>query len=157
MKLRLSANNFLDVTVAIVSYNTRDMTIACVRSVLEHAGALDVEIIVVDNCSDDGSAEALRSTFPQIKVIDSLINGGFAYGNNIAFEQCHGRYVLLLNPDTEIYSGMLEKAVAYMEANPKTGILGPRVLLEDGTQQSSMIYQPGTFLLHHFHTQPVDA
>ena len=139
MQLRLPENITHDLSVVIVSYNTRDMTIACVKSVLDHKGALDVEVIVVDNCSSDDSADALRKTFPQIKVIDSPANGGFAYGNNIAFEQCHGRFVLLLNPDTEVHPGGLEKAMAYMQANPKTGILGPRVLLDDSTQQSSMI------------------
>ena len=139
MKLRLPKNVTCDLSVAIVSYNTRDITISCVQSVLDHKGALDVEVIVVDNCSSDNSAEALRKTFPQIKVIDSPVNGGFAYGNNIAFEQCHGRYILLLNPDTEVHFGGLETAIAYMDANPQTGIMGPRVRLDDGTQQSSMI------------------
>ena len=115
------------------------MTMECVASVLAHKGALHIEVIIVDNCSADGSAEALRAAFPDIMVIDSPANGGFAYGNNIGFEQSHGRYMLLLNPDTRVYAGGLETAIAYMDAHRQVGILGPRVLLDNGTQQSSML------------------
>ncbi len=138
-KIRLRDDVTTDVSVVIVSYNTCEMTKACVASVIKHKGDLVVEIIAVDNQSSDGSAAALRDAFPDITVIDSPANGGFAYGNGIGFEQARGRFVLLLNPDTQIYPGGLEACVEYMDANPKTGIMGPRVLLEDGTQQSSMM------------------
>jgi len=138
-KLRLPDAVTHDLSVVVVSYNTREMTLACVRSVLEHKGALSVEVIVVDNQSSDGSSAALRDAFPDITVIDAPANGGFAYGNAIGFEQAHGRYVLLLNPDTQVYAGGLEDSIAYMEENPQTAIMGPLVRLEDGSQQSSMI------------------
>jgi len=137
--LRLRRDVTADISVVIVSYNTREMTMACVASVLEHKGDLSIEIIVVDNQSNDGSAAALREAFPAITVIDSPANGGFAYGNGIGFEQAHGRFVLLLNPDTQVYAGGLSQCVAFLEAHPKVGIMGPRVRLEDGTQQSSMM------------------
>ncbi|WP_164116038.1 glycosyltransferase family 2 protein [Sphingorhabdus sp. Alg239-R122] len=129
----------IDLSVVIVSYNTRQMTIECVASVLDHRGDLNVEIIVVDNCSKDGSAAALRESFPNITVIDSPANGGFAFGNNIGFEKASGRYILLLNPDTRVHPGGLETAIRYMEENADIGIMGPLVRLDDGTQQSSMI------------------
>ncbi len=129
----------INLSVVIVSYNTREMTIECVQSVLDHKGGLNVEIIVVDNCSKDGSAAALRENFPGITVIDSPANGGFAFGNNIGFERAHGRYILLLNPDTRVHAGSLETAITYMENNPDVGVMGPRVRLDDGSQQSSMI------------------
>lgn len=137
--LRLRNAVTADISVVIVSYNTCEMTLACVASVLGHRGELTVEVVVVDNQSSDGSAAALREAFPEITVIDSPTNGGFAYGNNIGIEQAHGRYVLLLNPDTQIYAGGLAQCVAFMEANPEVAIMGPRVRLEDGTQQSSMM------------------
>ncbi|MEO1045710.1 MAG: glycosyltransferase family 2 protein [Pseudomonadota bacterium] len=137
--LRLPESVTHDVSVVIVSYNTRDMTLACVQSVLDNKGDLAVEVIVVDNCSSDGSAAALRQTFPDITVIDSPANGGFAYGNAIGFEQAHGRHILLLNPDTEIFPGGLRRCIDHMTASPRTGIMGPRVRLDDGSQQSSMI------------------
>ena len=138
-QLRLPEAATHDLSVVIVSYNTRAMTLACVGSVLQHKGALSVEVIVVDNQSSDGSADALRQAFPEITVIDAPANGGFAYGNAIGFEQAHGRYVLLLNPDTQVYEGGLDASIAFMEAHPRTAIMGPLVRLEDGSQQSSMI------------------
>lgn len=137
--IRLPGPATHDLSVIIVSYNTREMTLACVQSVLTHKGDLSVEVIVVDNQSADGSSEALRAAFPDILVIDSPANSGFAYGNAIGFEQAMGRYILLLNPDTQVFAGGLQDCIAYMESNPNTGILGPRVRLDDGTQQSSMI------------------
>lgn len=137
--LRLSETVDCDVSVVIVSYNTREITLECVRSVLEHAGDLAVEVIVVDNQSTDGSSAALRAAYDGITVIDSPINGGFAYGNAIGFERAHGRYVLMLNPDAQLHAGSLQDSIAFMEAHPKVGIMGPRVRLEDGSQQSSMI------------------
>lgn len=130
----------IDISVVIVSFNTRDMTIDCLQSLLDHKGALNLQIIVVDNCSSDGSSDALRQKFPQIDVIDSPTNGGFAFGNNIGFEQAVGRYVLLLNPDTRVHAGGLETAVQHMDHNRKVGVVGPKVLLDNGDQQSSMIH-----------------
>lgn len=137
--VRLQGTVTRDISVVIVSYNTRDLTLECVQSVLDHAGGFEVEIIVVDNQSSDGSADALRAAFPDITVIDSPANGGFAYGNAIGFEQAQGRFVLLLNPDARIYPETLPTALNHMADNPKTGILGARVWLDDGTQQSSMM------------------
>ena len=133
-------SNAVDLSVVVVSFNTREMTLECVQSLLDHKGALALQIVVVDNCSSDGSAEALRAAFPNITVIDSPANGGFAFGNNIGFEQCTGRYILLLNPDTRVHAGGLEAAVAHMDEHEEVGILGPKVLLENGEQQSSMIH-----------------
>ncbi|MFV0643251.1 MAG: glycosyltransferase family 2 protein, partial [Sphingomonadaceae bacterium] len=128
-----------DISVIIVSYNTRDMTLACVESVYRHGGRLKTEVIIVDNCSSDGSAEALRARFPQAKVIDSPHNGGFAYGNAIGFSRSQGKYLLLLNPDTQLYESTLEAAFDHMEAQGNIGVLGPRVWLDNGEQQSSII------------------
>ncbi|MFV0643345.1 MAG: glycosyltransferase family 2 protein [Sphingomonadaceae bacterium] len=139
MLMTLPVSVTCDISVIIVSYNTRDMTLACVESVYRHGGRLKTEVIIVDNCSSDGSAEALRARFPQAKVIDSPHNGGFAYGNAIGFSRSQGKYLLLLNPDTQIYESTLEAAFDHMEAQGNIGVLGPRVWLDNGEQQSSII------------------
>lgn len=137
--MRLPAHVSHDISVVIVSYNTREMTLECVQSVLDDAGDLAVEIIVADNQSSDGSSAALRKRFPEITVIDSPANGGFAYGNTIGLEQSHGRHILLLNPDTRLHKGALKASIEHMQGNRKTGIMGARVWLDDGTQQSSIM------------------
>lgn len=128
-----------DISIIIVSYNTRDMTIACVQSLLDNSDGISVQIIVVDNGSSDGSSDALRDQFDTVMVIDSPMNGGFSYGNNIGFEQAEGRYLLVLNPDTQIFASGLQKSIAIMDENHNIGIMGPMVRLANGDQQGSLI------------------
>lgn len=139
MKLRLPIQIKYDLSVIIVSYNTRAETMACVQSILDHKGKLNVEIIIVDNCSTDGSAAALREAFPEINVIDSPANGGFAYGNNIGLEHSHGEFVLMLNPDTIIIDGGLIGAIDYLKSHPEIGALGANISYPDGQPQNSLI------------------
>ena len=106
---------------------------------LRFADEIDLEIIVVDNCSTDGSSETIRAAFPETLVIDSPINGGFAYGNAIGFEQASGRFILLINPDTQIHESCLQNCLEGMLNHPELGAIGPKVLLEDGSKQSSMM------------------
>lgn len=128
----------IDLSVIIVNYKTRDVTAKAIQSILEHSGALDLEVIVVDNDSQDDSVEVLRADFPQVTVLAAGHNGGYAWGNNIGIRQARGRYLLVLNPDAQVYDGTLERAVAYMRANPDIGILGGHVSLENGTQQPTL-------------------
>ena len=138
-KIQLNAASDFAISVVIVSFNTKEMTVACVKSIFEHCDDVRVEVIVIDNQSSDGSSQALRTETPEAKVIDSPINGGFAYGNAIGMEQARGKFVLLLNPDTLIGEGCLKACIDFLDENPMVGIMGPKVLLENGTQQSSMI------------------
>lgn len=128
----------IDISVVIVSYNTRDITVQAVGSVLHHAEGVGVEVIVVDNASSDGSAQAVRAAYPAARVIDSGHNGGYGWGNNVGIARARGRYVLVLNPDAVMHSDTLNKAVAYMDAHPQIGILGARVTYETGAQQSTL-------------------
>ncbi|WP_171052645.1 glycosyltransferase family 2 protein [Ruegeria sediminis] len=130
-----------DLSVIIVNYNTQDVTANAIQSVLDNAGALDLEVIVVDNASTDGSVASLRRTFPRVKVLATGQNGGYAWGNNIGIRHAQGRYLLVLNPDTEILDGALERAVKYLEVNPDVGILGCHASLGDGTQQLTLFRQ----------------
>ena len=128
----------VDVSIIIVSYNTREVTLACVRSVFERANDCTWEIILIDNASCDGSVEAIRAAYPQVKAITNSENRGFAAANNQGLLIAKGRYLLLLNPDTEVYPETLRETLAYAEANPKVGVIGCRVFGDDGKQQSTL-------------------
>jgi len=128
-----------DVSVVIVSYNTRDLTVECVRSIRERDRGCDIEIIVVDNDSHDGTVEALHETFGgDIVVIASKENLGFAAGNNRGLEAARGRWLLLLNPDAEIHEGTITETLRYAETKPNVGVVGVRCLNPDGSQQSTL-------------------
>jgi N-acetylglucosaminyl-diphospho-decaprenol L-rhamnosyltransferase len=128
----------VDLSVIILNYNTRDRLLECLWS-LRAAGVpgisqgMSIEATVVDNASGDGSADAVESAFPDVHVIRSARNGGYAYGNNLALRQASGRFVLLLNPDTEVPPGALETLVQFMDAHPRVGVCGPRLERRDGS------------------------
>jgi GT2 family glycosyltransferase len=124
-----------DVTVVIVSLNTRDLLAACLRSVFESTG-LTFEVFVVDNGSKDGSALMVASDFPAVELICNRENRGFAAANNIAIRNAVGRYVLLLNPDTEIEPDTLRHMISFMDDRADVGICGPRINFPDGRFQS---------------------
>lgn len=131
-----------ELSILIVSFNTRELTLRCVESVLRHGAAFDPEIVVVDNASSDGSAEALRERFPGIDVVAHGKNVGFAAGNNIGFRRCTGRFILLLNPDTEIYADTLQVTMDHIRRTPEAGVVACRSFRPDGTQQSTLIRVP---------------
>lgn len=128
-----------DLSILIVNWNTRELLLACLRSLAEARPALAVEILVVDNASGDGSAEAVASEFPDVRLFRNEANVGFAGANNQALAASRGRLALLLNPDTLVAPGQLEPMVAYMDAQPDVGILGPRLVYEDGSYQISAL------------------
>ncbi|WP_158275489.1 glycosyltransferase family 2 protein [Maritimibacter sp. 55A14] len=131
-----------DLTIVIVNYNTADVALQAIGSALENTGGLDLEIRIIDNDSSDGNLETLRAAHPDLPVIAAGFNGGYAWGNNIGIAQAKGRHVLILNPDTVLHADTLKTAVAYMDAHPEAGILGARVFLEDGSEQSSVFREP---------------
>jgi len=115
-----------DLSVAIVSLNVRDYLETCIHSVYDNRGNLDLEIFVVDNGSRDDSVSMVEERFPDVKLIRNPENSGFARANNQALLQSRGRYLLLLNPDTEILPGALEKMVGFMKEHAEVGALGAR-------------------------------
>ena len=122
------------VSILIVSYNTRDLTLACLRSVFEQTPPqLAFEVIVLDNASSDASADAIAEQFPQVRLIRSAENLGFARGNNVAAQEANGTYLLLLNPDTEILDDAIGKAVAFSQGLSKATVVGGRTFFPDGT------------------------
>ncbi|HER43414.1 MAG TPA: glycosyltransferase family 2 protein [Candidatus Eisenbacteria bacterium] len=117
----------MELSVCIVNWNGGDFLPACLRSVYEGAGDLDLEVIVVDNGSTDGSAREVERLFPVAKVVDRGRNDGFAAANNVAIARSSGRYLLFLNPDTLVDPGSLERMVSFLEEEKAAGALGCRL------------------------------
>lgn len=113
----------IDISIVIVSFNTKDMTLGCLRSVYEQTNSVSFEIIVIDNDSGDGSAEAIEKEFPDIILIKSEENIGFAAANNVGFLQTEGRYVLLLNSDTLLLGNGLKDCHDYLESEKTVNLL----------------------------------
>jgi GT2 family glycosyltransferase len=133
----MSATSNPDVSVVIVSFNTRDLLVQCIETLIAQAGALSYEIIVVDNASRDGSADRVAERFPQAVLIRSAVNLGFAAANNLGFKSARGRYLVLLNSDAFVQPGALERAVRAMDADPSIGLGGARLIGRDGEWQPS--------------------
>lgn len=163
----------MDLAIITVSYNTRDLLADCIESVLAglQRSSLDGEVWVVDNASADGSAEMVRQRFPTVNLIAHDENVGFAAGNNLALRAMefdplgqpdqHGqaskpRHVLFLNPDTRVVDGALGTMVGFLDATPRAGVAGARLVHGDGGFQHSAFAFPGLaqifldfFPLHH--------
>jgi len=123
----------LNLSILIVSFNTRDLTLACLKSVYAQTSGIKFEVIVVDNASNDGSVEAIAEKFPQVKLIAKTHNFGFAAANNIAAAEARGDYLLLLNPDTVVLDGAIQKLLRFAWKNKPAGIWGGRTLFGDKT------------------------
>src|SRR5437016_2817047 len=117
-----------DLSVIIVSWNTRDLLRQCLRSVFQNALHLKLQVLVVDNASTDESATMVRSEFPDVRVIQNTINVGFARANNQALPDCLSELVLLLNPDTLVLDRALEELVEFLRQHPGAGAVGPKLL-----------------------------
>jgi GT2 family glycosyltransferase len=123
----------LDLSIIIVSYNSLDVTIACLASLFRHPPSVRFEVILIDNASPDGSARAIAKGFPQVRLISSDVNYGFAQGNNVAAVGAKGRRLLLLNPDTLIFPDSFDALWAFAERSPQRRIWGGRTLFADGS------------------------
>jgi GT2 family glycosyltransferase len=126
-----------DLSIITVSWNVRDLLRDCINSVDAGRGNLNLEMIVVDSASNDGSPEMVRQEFPWVNLITSQENLGFPRGNNAGIRQARGRYILLLNPDTVIIEDALPVMVHYLEQHLDVGGLGAQLLNRDGSIQSS--------------------
>ena len=122
----------LTVSVIIVSWNAREFLMQCLDSLSGNVWRYPMEIIVVDNASSDGSADAVEKRFQNVRVIRNSTNLGFAKANNIGIRQSSGKYLCLVNSDVKVLEGCISKLVDYMEAHPKVGLAGPRMLDSNG-------------------------
>jgi GT2 family glycosyltransferase len=133
----------VDLLIVILSWNVRDLLRQCLESVASgrplsaNHPPLTTEIVVVDNASSDGSVEMVRAEFPAVRLIANQTNRGYTGGNNDGIAAATGRYVMILNPDTRVLNDALAAMVAYADAHPDVGIVGPQLLNPDGSVQSS--------------------
>ena len=125
----------VDVSIIIVNWNTRDILRNCLRSVYEQTLGIDYEVIVVDNASADGSAEMVAAEFFQVRLIRNAENRGFAAANNQGIAIAEGMYILLLNPDTIVLDGAIQKSIAFADQYPSSGVVGIQTHRPDGTLQ----------------------
>lgn len=127
----------MKVSIIILNYNTFALTGNCIRSVIKYTNNTDYEIILVDNASTECDADNFLQEFPNIKLIKSERNGGFAYGNNLGIDHSKGEYILLLNSDTVLQEDSISKCIEYMQAHTETGVLGCRMTYREGKIQYS--------------------
>jgi N-acetylglucosaminyl-diphospho-decaprenol L-rhamnosyltransferase len=150
-------------SIVILSWNTRELLEACLASLYSVERALDYEVVVVDNASEDGSAECVEEAFPQARLIRNDRNEGYARGNNIGIRQSSGAYVLLLNSDTEVRGQALETMVDFLRTHPDYGGCGARLINPDDSVQRACMRFPDlkvtlffdTFLEKVFPENPV--
>ncbi|HSN76655.1 MAG TPA: glycosyltransferase family 2 protein [Anaerolineae bacterium] len=144
----------VDVSVIIASWNTRELLRQCLQSIMDEPGVqivaadaahwppeqtsgVTVEVVVVDNASDDGSAQMVQAAFPQAHLIANRYNAGFAAANNQAIAQASGQVLLLLNPDAYLLPGALTGLARFLRDHPEAAVAGPNVLNPDGSWQAA--------------------
>lgn len=122
-----------DLTVVMVNYNTRALTLQALKTLFANAGPIAMDVVLWDNASVDGSADAIACAFPQVQLIRSDENIGFAAANNRAAEGITTEWLLLLNPDTETHANAIANLLAFGRAHPQAGIVGGRTVFPDGS------------------------
>ena len=141
----------VELSIIIVNWNGRDLLAKCLESIVKRPPAVPYEIVVVDNASTDGSVEWLRAAQSNgllkgagFRLIENTENFGFARANNIAFRQTSSRLVFLLNSDTEVREGAIDRLIETLKSNEKAGGCGPKLLNPDGSLQHSVYRNPPT-------------
>ena len=132
----------VDVSIVIVNWNTRALLIQCLTSVSQIPHTWEIEVIVVDNASQDGSGCALKKAFPSVYLMENDRNLGFAKAANQGFKKASGRYVLLLNPDAQVKPEAVERLMSFMDTHLDSGIAGAQLLNSDGSKQNSIANFP---------------
>jgi GT2 family glycosyltransferase len=122
-----------ELTIILVSYNTRELTLKCLETVYAETRDTRFRAVVWDNASHDGSADAVAARFPQVRLIRSAENVGFARANNAVAAEAETPWLLLLNTDTEILDGAIDRLMAFAAARPGNGIYGGRTVFPDGS------------------------
>ncbi len=141
------------VAVIIVNWNTQDLLASCLSSLQDEARHLDADVVVVDNASSDGSERMLRASFPWVHVVQAGANLGFARANNLAIAQTETEFVFLLNPDTELSSGVISTLRQALDDDPRLAAVTPRLRLPDGSDQPGVggaLPSLISFLGHYF-------
>ncbi len=126
----------MDLSILIVNWNTCQYLRSCLSAIRRSVRNLAFEVIVVDNASSDGSADMVRTEFPEVRLVASRENLGFARGNNLAFSLSTGRTVLVMNPDVELLEGTAQELVSFASRHPEAGGLSPKLVNPDGSIQN---------------------
>jgi GT2 family glycosyltransferase len=132
----------MDLSIIIVNWNTRDLLCQCLDSLTQRVEGIEMEILVVDNGSTDGSVAAVRKKFPGMRLIENPVNLGFAKANNQALSVSKGRYLLLLNPDTQVKDEAIPQMLSFMNAHAEAGLVGAQLLNADESKQNSIANFP---------------
>ena len=125
------------ISVVIVSYNTRDILRNCLQALFEHSKGIDMEVFVVDNNSQDGSADMVKNEYPTVLLMANNQNLGFAAANNQAFPLAKGNYIVLLNPDAYIRPLSIQNSIAFMDKTPDCGLCGGKIISPAGQLEPS--------------------
>jgi GT2 family glycosyltransferase len=139
------SNHTIALSIFIVNWNTREDLLHCLASVMANPPTCPFEVLVFDNASVDGSAEAVAAQYPQVRLVVSPENLGFARANNQATFLAKGERWLLLNPDAFVHSGAIDQLLQYMAEHPRVAAVGPRLLNPDGSLQLSIWRRPTLF------------
>lgn len=126
----------VELSVVVLSWNTADLLVACLRSLRADVSATSREIVVVDNGSADGSADRVAAGFPEVRLIRNPVNLLYSEGNNLGARAAAGEFLCLLNSDTEVSPGALDRLVAFLRTHPEHAMVGPRFVNPDGSLQA---------------------
>ncbi|MFH1800889.1 MAG: glycosyltransferase family 2 protein [Candidatus Omnitrophota bacterium] len=132
-------------SIIIVHYKTRDITLQCLKSIKEFRSHSPHEVLLIDNGSQDGIGALVAEQFPEVRLIETGRNDGFSRANNLGIVNAHGKYLLLLNSDTKILEPVFDRFVQYMEAHSEAGCIGPQHVGGNGRHQISYGKFPGLF------------
>ena len=132
----------IDLSIIIVNWNTKDLLIQCLKSLEQTLQRLKMKVYVVDNGSVDRSVELMKEKFPEVIVIQNPINLGFAKANNQALILSKSKYILLLNPDTQVKHAAIERLLSFMDTHLDSGVAGAQLLNSDGSKQNSIANFP---------------
>lgn len=134
-----------DISVILINYNTTGLLKACLKSLYEFSTDVAIETIVIDNNSNENPKDLLQHDYPKVIFIDNPVNSGFSRANNIGINAATGKYLLLLNSDTIFIEDSIRKCIDYYETHEKIGVLGCKLLNEDGSLQYSFHWSAATF------------
>jgi N-acetylglucosaminyl-diphospho-decaprenol L-rhamnosyltransferase len=131
--------SIVEVSIILINWRSKDYVRACLESIAQERQRDSYEVLVVDNDSGDGCGTMLEEQFPHVRYIESETNLGFARANNLAAAESRGRYILFLNPDTEVFPGAIGTLAAALDAHPEAGMVGARLLNTDRTLQTTCV------------------
>jgi hypothetical protein len=138
----------MELSIIIVNYNSKADTDRCIQKIFQYSPHVSFEIIVVDNHSTDGSMPYLKERWEnrdEVRFLENPVNRGFGQACNLAIQASYSTYIAILNPDIEVRKGTLDILVQYLKTHPKTALVGPQLLYEDGTVQDSYRTFPHIF------------